>query len=205
MISFDYENYHKTTYGKSFATYELNDRENYQSIGAYNRFNTDGTLSNTNESFTLYKLYMETRVNYARLFNDVHDVTAMVLYMQNDYRHRADLAKRYQGIVGRVTYAYDNRYLFEFNAGYNGSENFQKGKRFGFFPAFSAGWRITQEKFMESTIDWLDNLKLRASYGRVGNGVYQIAGVRQRFLYEQKWSQIANDYYFGTFRPDRHL
>ncbi len=122
----------------------------------------------------------------------------MVLYMQNDYRHQADLAKRYQGIVGRVTYAYDNRYLFEFNAGYNGSENFQKGKRFGFFPAFSAGWRITQEKFMESTIDWLDNLKLRASYGQVGNDVYQIAGVRQRFLYEQKWSQIANDYYFGT-------
>ena len=198
MISFDYENYHKTTYGKSFATYELNDRENYQSIDAYNRFNTDGTLSNTNESFTLYKLYMEAQVNYARLFNDVHDVTAMVLYMQNDYRHQADLAKRYQGIVGRVTYAYDNRYLFEFNAGYNGSENFQKGKRFGFFPAFSAGWRITQEKFMESTIDWLDNLKLRASYGQVGNDVYQIAGVQQRFLYEQKWSQIANDYYFGT-------
>ena len=97
-----------------------------------------------------------------------------------------------------MTYAYDGRYLFEFNAGYNGSENFAKQKRFGFFPSFSAGWRITQEKFMESTADWLSNLKLRASYGQVGNDVYQVNGVRQRFLYEQKWSQIGNDYYFGN-------
>ncbi|WP_289866108.1 TonB-dependent receptor, partial [uncultured Muribaculum sp.] len=58
--------------------------------------------------------------------------------------------------------------------------------------------RITQEKFMESTADWLSNLKLRASYGQVGNDVYQVNGVRQRFLYEQKWSQIGNDYYFGN-------
>lgn len=198
MVSFDYENYHKTTYSKSFATYELNDRDNYQSIDAYNRFNTDGTMTSRKTSFTVYKLYMEAQLNYARKFADLHDVTAMVLYMQNDYRYQSDLAKRYQGVVGRVTYAYDDRYLFEFNAGYNGSENFMKGKRFGFFPAFSAGWRITQEKFMENSTDWLNNLKLRASYGQVGNDVYQVGGVQQRFLYEQKWSQIANDYYFGT-------
>ena len=72
-------------------------------------------------------------------------------------------------------------------------ENFAKGRRFGFFPAFSLGWRIAQESFMENTRNWLDNLKLRASYGQVGNDSYS-----QRFLYEQKWSQIGNDYYFGT-------
>ena len=81
---------------------------------------------------------MEAQVNYARKFGK-HDVTAMMLYMQNDYRNKADLAARYQGMVGRVTYGYDDRYLFEFNAGYNGSENFMQGKRFGFFPSFSAG------------------------------------------------------------------
>ncbi len=193
MLSFDYENYHKTTYSKSFATYELNDRSNYESIDAYNRFNTDGTLANSRTSFTLYKLYLEAQINYARVFNQVHDVTAMVLYMQNDYRYQAELAQRYQGIVGRVTYGYDSRYLFEFNAGYNGSENFMKGKRFGFFPSFSAGWRISEESFMENSSNWLSNLKLRASYGQVGNDAYS-----QRFLYEQKWSQITNDYYFGT-------
>lgn len=198
MVSFDYESYHKTTYGKNFATYELNDRANYESIEAYNRFNTDTQLADSRESFTLYKLYMEAQLNYKRIFAGVHDVTAMVLYMQNDYRRQSDLAKRYQGIVGRITYGYDNRYLAEFNVGYNGSENFAKGKRFGFFPAFSVGWRIAQESFMEKTRDWLDNLKIRASYGQVGNDVYQIGGVQQRFLYEQKWSQINNDYYFGT-------
>ena len=140
---------------------------------------------------------MEAQVNYARKFGK-HDVTAMALYMQNDYRSKADLAKRYQGLVGRVTYAWDERYLAEFNAGYNGSENFMKGKRFGFFPAFSIGWRLSNEAFMQKYSDWLNNLKIRASYGQVGNDVYQVNGVQQRFLYEQKWSQITNDYYFGT-------
>lgn len=122
----------------------------------------------------------------------------MMLYMQNDYRYKSDLAQRYQGLVGRVTYGYDGRYLAEFNAGYNGSENFMRGKRFGFFPSFSLGWRITEEAFMKDTQKWLDNLKIRASYGQVGNDIYQVNGVRQRFLYEEKWSQVSNDYYFGT-------
>ena len=194
MMSFDYESYHRTLYSKGFATYELNDRANYESIDAYNRFNKDTQLTNSRDSFSLYKLYMEAQVNYSRVFDDVHDVTAMVLYMQNDLRRNSELARRYQGVVGRVTYAFDSRYLFEFNAGYNGSENFAKGRRFGFFPAFSAGWRISQESFMERTSDWLSNLKLRASYGQVGNDNAN----NQRFLYEQKWSQIGNDYYFGN-------
>ena len=127
----------------------------------------------------------------------------MVLYNQNDYRFQrslatsnnftADLPKRYIGLVGRVTYGYDDKYLAEINVGYNGSENFRRGKRFGFFPAFSLGWRITQEKFMESTKDWLTNLKIRASYGQVGNDQYS-----QRFLYQAIWAQIPNDYTFGN-------
>lgn len=198
MASFDYESYHKTLYSKGFATYELNDRDNYTEIDAYNRFNKDTQLSNSKESFSLWKLYLEAQINYKRVFAEKHDVTAMVLYMQNDYHYNSDLARRYQGVVGRVTYGFDGRYLFEFNAGYNGSENFAKGKRFGFFPSFSAGWRITEESFMEKSRAWMDNLKLRASYGQVGNDVYQVNGVRQRFLYEEKWSQKSNDYYFGT-------
>lgn len=196
MMSFDYESYHRNNYMRDFATYELNDRNNYESIDAYNRFNTDTQLTSTHESTSIYKLYMEAQLNYARTFG-VHDVTAMVLYMQNDYRYQSDLAKRYQGVVGRVTYAYDSKYLFEFNAGYNGSENFAKHKRFGFFPSFSLGWRLTEESFMERSSDWLNNLKIRASYGQVGNDIYQVNGVAQRFLYEQKWTQLANDYYFG--------
>lgn len=197
MVSFDYDSYYKRLFNADFATYELNDRDNYTQIDAYNRFNTDGELAYSKESSTTYKLYMEAQLNYTRSFGK-HDVTAMVLYNQNDYRYNSELAKRYQGLVGRVTYGYDDRYLAEINAGYNGSENFIKGKRFGFFPAFSVGWRVSNEAFMEGAQNWLNNLKLRASYGQVGNDIYKVNGVDQRFLYEEKWSQINNDYYFGA-------
>lgn len=197
MVSFDYDSYYKRLFSADFATYELNDRDNYTQIDAYNRFNTDGELAYSKATSTTYKLYMEAQLNYARSFGK-HDVTAMVLYNQNDYRYNSELAKRYQGLVGRLTYGYDDRYLAEINAGYNGSENFIKGKRFGFFPAFSVGWRVSNEAFMEDTQNWLNNLKLRASYGQVGNDIYKVNGVDQRFLYEEKWSQINNDYYFGS-------
>ena len=197
MVSFDYDSYYKKMFKADFATYELNDRDNYESMDAYNQFNSDGELAYSKENSTTYKLYMEAQVNYARQFGK-HDVTAMALYNQNDYRYNSELAKRYQGLVGRVTYGYDDRYLAEFNAGYNGSENFLQGKRFGFFPAVSVGWRISNEEFMAGTAQWLNNLKIRASYGEVGNDIYTVNGTAQRFLYEEKWSQVSNAYYFGS-------
>ncbi len=198
MMSFDYDGFYNRKFTAGFATYELNDRNNFQSIDAYNQFNSDTELAYAgNNQTTTWKLYFEYQLSYARRFGK-NDVTAMILYNQNDYRYQSELAQRYQGLVGRVTYGYDDRYLAEFNAGYNGSENFMEGKRFGFFPSFSVGWRISNEDFMSSTNQWLDNLKLRASYGQVGNDVYMVNGVLQRFLYEQKWSQLSNAYYFGT-------
>ena len=200
MVSFDYDAYYNRRFTANFATYELSrsNRANYNSIDSYNVFGSDTELTYAGDNqTTTYKLYMEAQLNYARQFGK-HDVTGMLLYNQNDYRFQADLRKRYQGLVGRATYGYDGRYLAEINFGYNGSENFRSGKRFGFFPAFSAGWVISREKFMEKAQGWLDNLKLRASYGEVGNDQYLVGGVSQRFLYEEKWSQITNDYFFGT-------
>ncbi len=202
MGSFDYDAFYNRRFTAGFATYELNDRDNYQSMEAYNKFNTDtelayaGHASGSNQK-TTYKLYMEFQLNYARKFGR-HDMTAMVLYNQNDYRYQADLAERYQGLVGRATYGYDDRYLAEVNFGYNGSENFRKGKRFGFFPSLSVGWRLSNESFLAATQDWLSNLKIRASYGEVGNDKYIVNGVKQRFLYEEKWTQLGGAYHFGT-------
>ena len=198
MASFDYDAYYNRKFTADFATYELTDRNNYNSIDGYTQFNNDTELAYAgNDQTTTYKLYMELQLNYARKFGK-HDVTAMMLYNQNDYRYQADLAKRYQGLVGRATYGYDDRYLAEVNFGFNGSENFRKGKRFGFFPSFSLGWRISNEKFMQPVSSWLNNLKLRASYGEVGNDVYMVNGVQQRFLYEPVWTQLANAYRFGS-------
>ncbi len=198
MLSFDYDAYYQRKFTASFATYEYSGL-NADNEMTFTQFNSDTELSyaGNDEQTTTYKLYMEFQLNYARRFGK-HDVTAMMLYNQNDYRFKADLAKRYQGLVGRVTYGYDDRYLAEINCGYNGSENFMEGKRFGFFPSFSAGWRISNEEFMKGTSHWLNNLKLRASYGQVGNDVYKVDGQQQRFLYEPVWTQLANAYRFGT-------
>ena len=194
MLSFDYNAYYNRKFTATFATYELINSAAPNVMDSYNSFTTDSELGYAgDDQTTTYKLYMEYQLNYARKFG-VHDVTAMLLYNQNDYRYQADLARRYQGIVGRVTYGYDDRYLAELNFGYNGSENFASGKRFGFFPAMSIGWIISNEKFMEPMKKYVDNLKLRASYGQVGNDNYS----GQRFLYEEKWTQITNDYFFGT-------
>lgn len=175
MVSFDYNAYYDRKFTASFATYELNrNASDFNVVDSYYKYNSDTQLAYAgDDQTTTYKLYMEGQLNYARKFGK-HDITGMLLYNQNDYRYQAELARRYQGLVGRATYGYDDRYLAEVNFGYNGSENFRKGKRFGFFPAFSLGWRLSNEKFMKSTEKWLDNLKIRASYGEVGNDQYLV-------------------------------
>ena len=126
------------------------------------------------------KVYFEAGLHYNQKFGK-HETTALLLYNQSKY-YAPSLAyhvpNAYQGIVGRVTYGYANRYLAEFNMGYNGTENFAKGRRFGFFPAVSAGWVLSEEPFFPKN-DYLVYMKFRATYGEVGND--KIGG--DRFLY----------------------
>ena len=125
--------------------------------------------------------YLEGSINYARSFGG-HEVTGLLLYNQSKSYYPAqfmEIPTAYVGYVGRITYNWKHRYLLDFNVGYNGSENFAPGKRYGLFPAVSAGWCVTEEPWMQSTKGWLDFLKIRASYGLVGNDKYSGA----RFLY----------------------
>jgi hypothetical protein len=92
----------------------------------------------------------------------------MLLYLQREYRVNP-LPTRNQGISGRFTYAYDQRYLFEANFGYNGTERLASGHRFEMFPSFAAGWVISNEKFFEPINRIITNLKIRGSWGLVGN------------------------------------
>lgn len=140
-------------------------------------------------------IYLQSQINYNQTFNRVHNVAGMLLYNQQEYNTLADkdhadeknsgstllalLPKRKQGIAGRVTYAYDSKYLLEMNFGYNGSENFAKGSRFGFFPSVAVGYNISQESFWSPLLPVISNLKIRGSYGLVGND--QIGG--DRFMY----------------------
>ena len=86
------------------------------------------------------------------------------------------LPYRFRGLAGRFTYSFDDRYFGEFNFGYNGSENFAPGKRFGFFPSYAIGYMISNESFWEPLRDKINILKIRASYGTIGND--QIGGSR---------------------------
>lgn len=126
--------------------------------------------------------YFDARVDWKRSF-DRHNVTGMLMYMMREYRN-AILPNRNQGYSGRFTYDYDNRYLVEFNFGYNGSERLAKEDRFEFFPAASLGWVVSGEKFWEPIAPYVDHFKVRGSYGLVGSD--QFSGDAQHFLYQNQ-------------------
>lgn len=189
-ISYDSYYYSRRSYSKSYPYYlarpDNNDPNNIllipQSEETVWSFGSDWGKNR--------KTYMEFGVNYDKTFG-LHRTTALLLYNQSKYFSPSLqflVPNAYQGIVGRVTYEYDSRYLAEFNMGYNGTENFAKGKRFGFFPAASLGWIVSQEPFFPKN-DYLIFFKVRASYGEVGND--KIGG--DRFLYLPSSYGLAND------------
>lgn len=124
---------------------------------------------------------LQFQLNYQRQFG-LHNVGGMLMYMQRDYK-AGNLPNRNQGFSGRFTYDYGQRYLAEFNFGYNGTERLPKGDRFEFFPALSVGWVMSNEDFFEPLRDKIDNLKLRASYGLVGSD--QFNSNAAHFLYQE--------------------
>lgn len=145
-------------------------------------------------------IYQEASINYNRTFKD-HAFTALALVNRREFidltasSSKGNLPYRRQGLAGRLTYAYHNRYLAELNAGYNGSENFPPGKQYGFFPSVSIGWNVSNEAFWKS--DLITQLKVRGSYGQVGND--QIGG--DRFLFLSKITTSGQSTHFG----DNHV
>lgn len=127
--------------------------------------------------------YIEAALNYKRDFG-AHHVSALAMYNQSMKYYPAGnwpgIPRSYIGFVGRVTYDYHTRYMADFSVGYNGSENFAPGKRFGLFPAGSLGWIISEEKFMQPLKPYVSYMKVRASLGIVGN---DRTSDNSRFLY----------------------
>ena len=188
QLSFQSRSINTTTGSKSFTIYkyERNDPSHPIPYFLYDGDDdTDGLLSVSRGVSSGWFLNMQAQINYNRTFADKHAVGAMVLAQRDMKEARED--EGYQakylpfnviGVAGRFTYAFDSRYLAEFNAGYNGSEQFAPSKRFGFFPAWSLGWVVSNEAFMKQQ-EILNNLKLRLSYGKVGNDSFG----GYRFLY----------------------
>ncbi|MFS8617408.1 MAG: TonB-dependent receptor, partial [Solitalea sp.] len=131
--------------------------------------------------------YMESALNYARTFQEKHALSGLLVHIlrQTLDANAGDLQQslpyRNTGLSGRFTYSFDGRYFAEFNFGYNGSERFYKTDRFGFFPSAGLAWSISNEKFWEPLRATVSNLRLRATYGLVGNDA--IGSAQDRFFY----------------------
>lgn len=142
--------------------------------------------------------YLDGRINYNRSFGP-HNISGLLMYMMREYRDSV-LPHRNQGLSGRFTYDYMNRYLLEFNFGYNGTERLAKHQRFEFFPAMSLGWVISNEDFWKPLAKYIPYLKLRGSYGVVGNdetGEY-LDGC-QHFLYRNSVNtNVGRAAWFGS-------
>ena len=132
-------------------------------------------------------VYFEGSLNYNRILNDKHNVSGMLVGIIRELKYanngnlQTSLPYRNLGLSGRFTYAFDSKYFAEFNFGLNGSERFAKSERFGFFPSFGFGWYLSNEDFMDKFENSITKLKLKGTYGLVGND--QIGSAADRFFY----------------------
>tara|TARA_R110002051_G_scaffold302302_1_gene370650 strand:- start:12386 stop:15493 length:3108 start_codon:yes stop_codon:yes gene_type:complete len=165
----------------------------------YQRNGQDGNLTYGETYGTSRDWYLEGGLSYKNKFGG-HNVSGLLLYNQQKRYYPGQFSEiplGLVGIVGRATYDYKNTYLANFSVGYNGSENFARDKRFGLFPALSTGWVVTNEPFMKNQ-SFFDFLKIRASYGLVGND--RIGG--NRFLYlPDSFDPRSGNYNFGIDTP----
>lgn len=192
MASYD-SYYRKSAHrSKYFETYTVVPSDNEKGYTMFRNedsgpfYGMSESISNSNK---WRKIYAEAAVEYNRAFGD-HRVTGLFLAnleKANQPWLEYKLPHGYLGLVGRVTYDYRSKYMVEFNVGYNGSENFAPGNRFGFFPAVSAGWTLSEENFLKDS-RVISYLKIRGSYGEVGND--KIGG--QRYMYLLKPYSLGN-------------
>lgn len=197
MVAYDNYYQHAVKRSKSNTNYQILRDPDDASKPIFIQQGDDAPFS-FGESYSRKRhVYEEISLEYARKFGS-HNVTALALYNQEkltEPNQEYNVPQAYQGWVGRVTYNFREKYLTEFNVGYNGSENFPEEKRFGLFPSLSLGWTLTEESFIPKG-DLLSFAKIRGSYGEVGND--KIGG--KRFLYlPSVFYPNSGGYYFGDY------
>ena len=189
--------------------YKANKQRNEAGELVFNRIAAEQKMSQESGSSGSRYEYLEAELHYNRGFKG-HNIGATLKYNQNSSISTVGIggdiingiARRNQGLAGRVSYNWKNRYFADFNFGYNGSENFAKGHQFGFFPAMSAAWNVAEEGFIRNNAKWINMFKIRYSYGKVGNDnlgsrfpyLYTIAGVNRGY----QWADLGyNKSYTG--------
>ncbi len=190
--------------------YRLDRYDSYTGEYHVNRINENGTdyLTYSESGKTVKNtMYSETRLNYNRSFGK-HDVTGLLVFTASESLTanagslQLSLPSRNAGLSGRFTYGYDKRYFVEYNFGYNGSERFHKSHRWGFFPSAGLAWMMSNEKWFKPLTKVVSNLKLRYSYGLVGND--NIGSNSNRFYYLSEMS-MNNSGLGATFGETRNV
>jgi TonB-linked SusC/RagA family outer membrane protein len=189
------ENYRKVFRGSNgYPTYRYHpDTDTYtinpNQVYAYSTY---AVVSGVNQA--VKDLNIQASLNYARVFNQMHDISAMLLYnrQSNTNESAAAVPSNFEGYSASLSYKYNIRYLLDLNLAYNGSDRFGKNNRYGFFPALGLGYLISEEDFFKKQFKNIQMLKFRVSYGLVGSD----AAPGDRYLYRQVYSS-GGGYYFG--------
>ena len=186
----------------SYPTYRYNSSTDVYTINPNNVYEY-GTYAITSGTEKATKdLNIQASLNYARVFNEDHDISSMFLYNRQSTTNEKDGAvggvpANFEGYTLTLGYKYKSKYLLDVNMAYNGTDRFGRDNRFGFFPAVGVGYAISEESFFKD-VDWLEKniqlLKVRASYGVVGSDVTS----GNRYLYNQVY-QTGDGYYFGDY------
>ncbi|TCC91672.1 TonB-dependent receptor [Pedobacter frigiditerrae] len=190
FYAYDIAGLYRSGFTQTYATSELLPTGLYQTYGTATKVDYLGNSFSGN----VKKSEFWAGLDYDRTFGD-HDVKFSSRVSRQIYSVFGNLDTKREGISNRLTYGFKKRYFVDLTAGYSGSENFAVGQRFGFFPAMSAGWIISDENFMKGTSSFLDLLKLRGSYGLVGNDAI---GSARRFAFNDFFSRSTTGYTFGT-------
>jgi TonB-linked SusC/RagA family outer membrane protein len=211
-LSFDNFNNHVTRRFKEPDLWYASDRDWRTGALLTARTVTGSDVEFSSSSYGTRKIYGEFKANYEQVFNQIHRAGAMLLYQQNDFqdtrisdKYKDDqgklllysIPKRTQGIAARFTYSLKDIYFVEGNFGYNGSENFPKNQRFGFFPSVALGYVVSNYQAVQDRFPFLDMLKLRYSLGLVGNDQIKKKDEEIRFPYLDTVNSTAPGYSFG--------
>jgi len=205
-VGYDTYNYSQIKHYQQPDRWYANGRDKETGEIIFDKIKDMEPMKQTSDDNGSRRFFVDLLLNYNRDFG-LHNVGANLKYTYDSFIStsnigediRNSISRKNMSLAGQLLYNYDYRYFADVNFGYNGSENFSDGHRFGFFPAFSLGWNITREKFMERTSEWLNMFKVRYSWGKVGNDKIFQDGNQVRFPYIYKIDYTGeNVYNFGT-------
>ncbi|RBQ11325.1 SusC/RagA family TonB-linked outer membrane protein [Pedobacter miscanthi] len=190
FYAYDIAGLYRSGFAETYATAVLNADGTYSPFGTASKVNYQGNAFSGN----VKKSEFWAGLDYNRTFGK-HDIKFSTRVSRANLSSFGSLDVRREGWSNRLSYNFIQRYFVDVTANYSGSENFAPGKRYGFFPAASAGWIISDENFMKGSGNFLDLLKIRGSYGLVGNDAI---GSARRFAFNDFYSRSTTGYNFGT-------